>query len=255
MIWRTTVVAALACILVGSWFYAHLHLRHGSVMAFNKSAPTESRLPRARFFTDLARDQLFTSPVRPALDGRVWPSLLSEFWGDHAAYFVVRGWDLRRGRLACGEAFEPPPVGLPRDQLRSNREEIAPYLGRVNVVSLAPTLVLLLGTLVTASSLGLSRGHLAPRGFALALALAFIASTLLFYGWYLWRFVAPEPAAIVKATYLLQVVPFVALLAADALVALRARSAVVFTAVITLWCLALAHNLPVLFSRYLRWPS
>jgi hypothetical protein len=60
-----------------------LVIRGGNVLAFNASP----QWPQGAFLTRLELPTLFSHPVRPALDFRLWPILYADFWGDYWRYW------------------------------------------------------------------------------------------------------------------------------------------------------------------------
>ena len=129
------------------WFFAHLDARYGSLTAFNRSGVAGFSFANqpTRFYVGSGDPFLFTHPVRPAFSNQALPIFYTETWGDYWCYFVVAGRKQSTGEWVSGLpfrfAFEPRrvPAGL-----MTNRFRMAPYLGRVNLVSLLPTTFLLL---------------------------------------------------------------------------------------------------------------
>ncbi|HEY3176639.1 MAG TPA: hypothetical protein VGK94_12865 [Candidatus Polarisedimenticolia bacterium] len=262
--WRRAVPVIAASFLiagmVGGWFYLHLRETTGSMRAFNRPASSRfstANLP-AEFYFDLGLDKVFVDPVRPLLGNRILPILYSEMWGDYWTTFVLRGTDTRDGNvLSGGELYE----ALSRDPvpawLETNRWSIAPYLGRVNMVSLAPTALLMTGLTFGAASLlgNLSRragpqpgGEGRSDQMAIrSLLFMMVAATALGYGWFLIMYPRPDT---IKASYVLQAFPALAILGGDFLQQVRQRSVTVYRALIGATGLALLHNAPVLLTRY-----
>lgn len=257
--WRARFAAVVAAFttaaVVGGWFYLHLYLQHGTPVAFNRSPAPQFSLrnqPRS-FYFDLALDRLFVDPVRPALANLPIPTLYADLWGDYNSYFLVRGRDLRSGRhvkdarLRRLSRRSPPPAWLD-----SNLPRIAPLLRRAMVVALLPSAVFLLGWCLGVGSLVRPwiPGEEGSRNAGLALCVLLIASSALVYFAFLIQYPQPKKADTIKATYLLHAFPFAAVLAAEAMVRLQRRSALLYRLVAAALALAAAHNLPLLFTRY-----
>lgn len=81
-------------------------------------------------------------------------------------------------------------------------------------------------------------------------AVVFVLSTLALYVRFLMRYPNRGIGDTVKATYLLQAYPFVALLVGERLSALRARHRRIFRLIVALWIAITLHNMPRFFTRY-----
>ncbi len=250
--------AAIAAALIGGWFYLHLWIRHGSPAAFNQDASRGFRLSNqpASFYADLGLGRLFSDPVRPAFPNRLWPTLYADAWGDYWCYFLVAGAfadEQGRRRYVSGSRLETLATGRASDpRVRTNREAAARYLGRVNALALAPTALLLLGAAAGAARLrAFVTGAAPPAGSEAILALLFamVAVTAAGFLWFVIAFPDPAKGGMLKATYLLQALPPLAILGADRLLRLRSRRSV-FALVVTMLALAAAHNAGAFVSRY-----
>jgi len=105
---QAALLASLVALMIGGWFYFHLHWRYESVAAFNR--PLQSSLSLANhppsFYTGLGDGKLFTDPVRPSFSNQLWPKFYAEFWGDYEAYFLIYGRDLRTNHFLPGHQLE-----------------------------------------------------------------------------------------------------------------------------------------------------
>lgn len=251
-LWRRgetrAAVVALALVAVpgaavGGWFYVHLARVHGTPAAFNRqlSAREVDHKP-ASFYLGLGLPQVFQDPVRPAFERQVLPTLYSEVWGDYYQRFLIY-----RG-------FRRPDGRVIQD---GNRAEMGRYLGRVNAVSLLPTLVLLGGLAVGARRLrrldqagALDRPSEATGAVAGAVVGVSLAAYAVFLGT-----VPEQDGDTIKATYLVHVAPLAAFLGADFLWRLRARSPRWFTVLAIGLLLVAVHNYGTYVTRYTPLPD
>ncbi len=140
---QTTIISVSIAFLVGGWFYINNYLVYGTFTTFNqKTKPFSFSNQPITFYRNTGLDDflLFKSPTRPTFDNQLFPILYSETWGDYWGYFTFI-----RDKSYLGKEF-------------ANQLEISPYLGRVNLVSLFPSMLFWLGITLGASSiLGLFR--------------------------------------------------------------------------------------------------
>lgn len=260
---RTLAVAGVFCAVSGSWYYLYLHHTYGSMTAFNR-APERVDRP-ASFWVAFPVHKVVANPVRP-LDPtrRLLPILYSDFWGDYWLHFLVYGRN-RQGRYMQGVYItRKHETAMSKRPVEQNLAAIAPYLRRINAVSLLPTLVLFAGAaagLVAIVRVARSRAGAANppsaadppdvAGVMIAFAAAVVFCTL---GGYLWFLVNYTDASgdTIKATYVLQTVPFLALLAAVVLRGLLARRPRAAAVLIVLLLAVTAHNAPAMITRYER---
>ena len=238
-------VGALA-LIVALPFYGTLSARTGAVVTFNPPAGPVgvNRDPRA--FWGIGGQAIFANPVREAFaigdEPRIWPILYSEMWGDYWRYWLVTGRDVPGNGPATGPSFREPGR-----ELVTNVDTMAPYLGRVNLVSLLPTAVLFAGVVlgvVTTTRRLLRRGVAHNDGIAVStmVVLATAGGYLAALAWL--------PDLGIKGSHLLQALPMAALLGAVALTRLHAWSPNSGRLLKAALLLAALHNLPTLFSRY-----
>lgn len=248
--------AGLSLALVASvsgWFYLSLHARYGSIAAFNRKPAAGLSLASQppEFYLGLSPRLLFTHPVRPAFRNRFPPIFYSEAWGDYYGYFTVYGRDRRSGRYVSGRRLQNI-VEKRKRRLESNVATMAPYLGRVNLVALFPTALGLAALAAAAAGVLVWRGGPrlgAGRREAYGFLLLAVATSAAGYAWFLLRYPNPKGDT-VKATYMLQVFPVVAILAGSLLAELRARSRRLHRLAVVALCLCWAHNLPAMVTRY-----
>ena len=139
--------------------------------------------------------------------------------------------------------------------LRTNRDAMGRYLGRVNAVSLLPSAVLLGGILLGLAALPrVVRASGLDDGPALTCGLSALIVTLSVAG-YVPLVIAVPGGGTVKPTYLLHVFPFAALLGAELLLRMRARAPRVAACLLLLLLLVGLHNAGAYLTRYrtLQW--
>jgi hypothetical protein len=113
--------------LISSWFYFNLFLEYGSFTSFNKESVGFSlKNQPLSFYIPINNEiiYLFTKPIRPFFANQVLPILYADLWGDYWGYFVFtsRFLDIGRNQMLIGD-----------------------YLGRVNIVSIIPTFLIIFG--------------------------------------------------------------------------------------------------------------
>jgi hypothetical protein len=223
---RTGLLGYAVALLSGGWFYLFTRWRLGSVTAFNR-APEVASKPLA-FFIGLGSGTLFSEPFRSARIAQIIPISYTDLWGDYWGHFYLPSTDFSVWSAA------PPPQPLA-------------YMARVNIVSLFPTALLLLGLgFGTVQLYNWLRWQRAD-GFAL-LQLVVIASL----GGYLW-FLVRYPHSVgdtIKAAYMLHVFPLAAILSGMVLGRLRRWQPVIYGIVIVVMVLVALHNLPMAVTQY-----
>ncbi|HTP02059.1 MAG TPA: hypothetical protein VMJ64_11855, partial [Anaerolineales bacterium] len=137
--------------------------------------------------------------------------------------------------------------------LETNRFTINSYLGCVNLVSLFPSL-LLVGGLI-AAVLQVSRfirhGELSISERGSLLFLLIVVCSMAGYFWYLLRYQNQgQGGDLIKATHMLQIFPFLALLSAQLLDRIDTRSHRAWLAIMILLGLIVLHNLPAMVTHY-----
>ncbi|MBN2502561.1 MAG: hypothetical protein JXB38_17405 [Anaerolineales bacterium] len=236
---KIILTGLLVAFVVSSWFYFSLYFRYGSFTAFNRPQ-TEfafSNMPRTFYRnTGLGELQLFKTPRRPFFDNQFIPTFYSDTWGDYWGYWILvrrtpyRNW-------VCP----------------NNIQEITPYLGRANFVSLIPTLILAGGFLL--GSLNIFGVIIEKRkSNTIQLFHAFLILIVLFsFAGYLY-FVISYPfmtnGDTIKGTYMLHM--FIALVMLGAAFLRWVTERIPKSTYIYFIILALVflHNLPVFITRY-----
>jgi len=243
---------------VGSWFYLALWNRYGSVLTFSGEASPQFALSNqpASFYFGLAPNTLFRDPIRPSFSNKLFPIFYSETWGDYWAYLVVHGRDTRTGEWIWGEPLQVAlqQQGWP-EWLATNRYEISAYLGRVNLISLFPSFIAVVGMIIGAISVYRLIGS--PRIDFETAALAFLTMIVFFslagYFYFLIKYPLLRNGVTIKATYMIHVFPFIAILAGYAVQSMGRKYKWIGAAVFAGLAVVFVHNLPAMITRYTSW--
>lgn len=247
--------------LVGGWFYLHLISEYGSPIAYNLEPIDEISINShpADFFFGLKLNKLFSDPIKPAFQRSFVPIFYTEFWGDYDQFFIVYGVDNKYNAYIDGNYINTRELQMqhvPVDDRRwqSNRYEIYAYLGRVNMAALLPTAVLLAGFV-----LGLRRTYKwtiskssTSEDATYAFATLLVTISSIGFLWFLINY-SYGNATTAKATYMLHIFPFLALLSAGGLLELGRYSKRALLFVLFLLGLVVLHNLPMFFTNYNTW--
>lgn len=251
---RSGLAIFLTAALLAAPFYASLYLRYGSLTAFNRSSEDRFSFANqpAPFYFDLALSRLFTQPVRPNFANRLWPILYADTWGDYWAYFTISGWDTRASTYLSGmKLLESLAEGAQHGWLETNYETFPAYLGRVNAVALFPTLLTACAILCTLLRLTPRPREDAPwERKALAFTLLTAAFGLAGYAWF-WIQYPNDRGDTIKATYILQLYPCLALLLGGWLARVERKNARLYSLLLLGLGLTAAHNLPAMLTHYI----
>lgn len=257
---RALATTALVTAVVGGGFYLSLWARFGSPLAFNKkqdSPSLDNRPPE--FLTGTGDGLLFTDPIRPSFKGQLLPVLYADAWGDYYGYFLVYAWDKRRESYIPQNEWEGRLERVrERPWLDTNRFAIAPYLGRVNALALLPVALLAWGLVlgltavprIFAANPAPAEGTLAVLAMAVVLTLAGYTSVLLTLPV---EDLPGRPQSLgttIKATYVIQVLPWLALLGAEAAERLRDRKRSAYRLLVVALSVVFLHNARTLFTVY-----
>ena len=212
-------LVATSLVLLAPWL-ANEEVEHGSALAFNRPAPTESILARrpSSFYLGPRALRVFDHPVTPLFRNELLPQLYADWWGDWALT-----WD------------SPPPPGP--GQLLPAR--VVSERTRQMFVGIVPSVLALAGLLalaVLASARRSAELAVLPLS-AVALLAAYVVFSV--------RYPSVDGDTI-KGTYLLMALPACCVGAAFVVDVLRPRGSV--WAVVTGACLAVvvAVQLPFL---------
>jgi len=210
--------------LVSSWFYFTLFFEYGSFTAFNMD-PIKFNLQNQplnfyNFFNNEA-SLVFSKPIRPNFSNQLIPILYSDLWGDYWGYFVFVSRDLALGR---------------------SQMAIGDYLARVNIVSLFPTFIMLVGLYNFKRLNGSKTFH----GYII------ISALVSFFG-YLWFLVTyPElpTGDTIKSSYIIQLFHLIAIVSASYLEDLQKTNLKRYSIVIFLLTFCYFHNFPAYLSHF-----
>lgn len=240
--WRLSKVFATGMVvafLVSGWFYIYLYLNYGTFTAFNRNTKGFSFSNQPDSFyrtTGLKNLALFKTPTRNTFNNTFIPIFYSEVWGDYWGYFVfIRD----KSYLAVNG------VG--------NQAQITPYLGRVNAVSVYPTLIMLGGVLVGAWSLFKllrSKPEDRTRNLFYAFLFTFLASAFVLYMYFLISYPNLLKGDTIKATYMLHALVILPLLGGELLERIQSYKRLAYSAAMLLLALVFLHNLPAMITRY-----
>lgn len=225
-----TVISAL----VGGWFYVHLYLDYGTFSTFNIKEPKYPSLGEAASFfrqTELQGLRLFQEPVRPVFDHKSFFAIMySDTWGDYWGYFT----------------FTKP--GSARDN-QGNQATIAPYLGRVNLAAVLPSLFLFAGFLFGIIQIFQLRKPLTSQRASVVFITLLAVTTILGYLWFVYRYFM-QTNLVIKATYIIQLFIALLLLFAGLMEVIRRKSQLLYNLILVLLMLVFIHNLPAMITRY-----
>jgi len=251
---RGFILSGLIAFLISGWFYFSLLDKFGTVTAFNREPAEQLSLKNkpASFYIGTGNGKLFTDPVRDSFDNQLIPILYTETWGDYWVFFLVYGRDLRSGKyLQNGLLPEALNEKGSEDWLETNRFEISPYLGRVNLISVIPSSLAIVGSiwglfcgLRNAFSSEKEANHL-----HILLISLIIPSTLLGYLWFLIQYPTLDGDTI-KATYVLQIFPFIGILLGIFGHHLSRKKPWFYPVFLALILLASIHNFPAMLTNF-----
>ena len=242
--------------VIGGWFYLSLRARYGSGTAFNRQPAEQFSFDNqpAKFYTGLGLEELFHRPVRPHFANQFMPMFYSELWGDYWCYFTIYARDTRTSEFLSGYTLNQIiKQGSIPDWLDTNYWKASAYLGRVNLVSLFPSLVVLVSFVSAVKGIFRRRSNdpliAHPRTIYAFLLLA-IGTSMVGYFWFLILYPNLEKGDTIKAMYMLQVFPFVAILVGALLEQVKTRSQLFYRLILCGLCLCFVHNLPTMLTHF-----
>jgi hypothetical protein len=242
--------------VISGWYYMSLHSRYGSITAFNKKPAARFSFTNQplEFYVGLSPRLLFDKPVRPNFPNQFLPIFYSELWGDYWCFFAVYGRDTRKQKFLNGHSLNHIlSQGNHPDWLETNYETMSAYLGRVNLVSAFPSLLALVSLVIAARGI-LQRGAndplLARQREIYAFSLLAIGTTMVGYFWFLIMYPNIGKGATIKATYVLQAFPFIAILTGIVLEHVEKRSRFLYRLILGGLCFSFVHNIFAMFTHY-----
>jgi hypothetical protein len=222
-------------ILVGGWFYGSLYTRYGTLTAFNKESSgfSLSNVPPTFFtVTRLKNYELFQQPVRPNFTSQFFPTFYSDTWGNYWGFFSYV-----KTKSSFGD------VGL------GNDKQIIPYLGRVNLFSTVPTLILIAGILGGLLNLVYLKRPLDPKRMAFGLLTLVVLVSFLGYTWFIVSYYTSDDSTL-KAAYIIQLFMAAIFLGADFMESIRQRTKAIYYLLLVMLVAVFLHNLPALITHY-----
>jgi hypothetical protein len=252
----TFLTSFFLAFIISGWFYFSLYHNYGSFTAFNRH-PSEkisfSNQPQA-FYTGISPGKLFDMPVRPNFPNQLIPILYSETWGDYWCFFTIYVKDTRSSEYMNLRTLKKE---LKEDKLpvwlETNYKPTGAYLGRVNIVSLFPTFIIILSLMFVFVGIirkqGLDSSIRQSRAVYSFLLLS-IGFTIAGYFFFLILYPNPGKGDTIKATYILQVFPFIAISFAILLEYINNYSRLVYKLLLIGLCICFIHNIPAMITHY-----
>ncbi len=256
----TAVYVGAACLLIplvlAGWYYAIMFQRYGTLTAWDRPASLISlSVFPPEFYFGLGSGRLFTDPVRPSFSNQFPAIFYSDTWGDYSGYFLIFIRNTQTGKYLTGKSLEKMILSnqpIPAEY-QTNRFTMSPYLGRVNLVSLVPSLILAAGFAwgLLAARRAISGGAASPWQAAALLFTLIVICSFAGYGWYLLRYQDQGRGGdLIKATHMMQVFPFLGLLGGLFLQKVEARLPKVWLGIMLVLALVFLHNLPAMITHY-----
>jgi hypothetical protein len=161
----------------------------------------------------------------------VWPTFYSDTWGDYWGYFTVIQQDFL--------------------SFKATGKEMIPYMGRVNLVSIYPSLILLAGFLGGGIALikGLRSKEIHPEQLFLAFLFMTIGISWIGYLWFLISYTFHDGVNN-KATYMIQIFMALPILASMFMEKIRTINSTIYKLGMLVLLLVFIHNLPAMITRY-----
>lgn len=255
-IFRILSLCLLLIIIISAWFYLIMRFRFGSSIEFNRQPVNQFSFKNQPpdFYLGLSPSLLISKPVRPNFPNQFLPIFYSEVWGDYWGYFSIYGKDIRDSEFIGGYTFNEVLSKKSRPYwFETNYDSMSVYLGRVNLVALFPSAIALISLVFTLFEI--LRNHaLSSDGTYLKYIYTFIllsiAVTMTGYFWFLIMYPRIGKGDTIKATYVLQVFPFLAVLVGSLLEYVEQKSPFVYRLILGGFCISLVHNLNAMVTHY-----
>tara|TARA_X000000368_G_scaffold92366_1_gene70548 strand:+ start:4097 stop:5464 length:1368 start_codon:yes stop_codon:yes gene_type:complete len=216
----------LYSMFIFGWFYLYLFTNYGSITAFNRLPSKFSFTNQpSSFYFDLALQDLFSRPIRGfSLTNKLFPILHADTWGDYWGYFLVT---LGKGGR---ENFD-----------------IVPYLGRVNLIALIPTFILLGGLIY--SVVTLRKKSDIGQIFYILISLT-VSFMWIGYLWFLIKYPNLEKGDTIKGTYIISLINLLPFFGANLLEKIRSINEKIYNYIFYLLLIIFLHNLPTYITRF-----
>jgi len=253
---KTVCLCLVLIFVISGWFYISLHSRYTSITTFNKApeAQFSFRNQPLEFYVGLDPRLLFNNPVRPNFSNQFLPIFYSELWGDYWGYFTIYGIDTRKPKFVNGTLINKIlSKGTRPYWLETNFKTIGAYLGRINLISTFPS-VLALVSLVFAG-MGILRRRrseplIAGQRELYSFLLLLIGASMVGYFLFLIMYPSIGKGDTIKATYMLQIFPFVAILVGILLEHVKRSSQFFYRLIIGGLCFTFVHNSFAMLTHY-----
>lgn len=259
--WRKSIAKILCLcsvliIVISGWFYISLNQRYGSITAFNRSSKTQFSFNNQpwEFYIGVSPKELFNTPVRPNFPNQFIPIIYSEIWGDYWGYFSIYGIDTRKPEFLNGYYLQ---VALSEDHqsdwLKTNYETFSAYLGRVNSISIFPSVLILVSFVFAAIAIMDKRinGQITiHQKEVYSFLLLTIFTICAGYLWFLIMYPNLGKGDTIKATYLLHIFPLVAILVGVFLEYINEKSKYFFGMIIGGLALVFVHNFLAMITHF-----
>ncbi len=255
---RIVLPALVVALFASGWYFLHNYLAFGSIAPYGmQQQPLSlSNRPPTFFSKGFNNPDLYTSPTRGTFNNQLVPVFYSDTWGDYWGYWVF----IREKTLSLTFQTSRPKVNLSVGPihlanliplLHADGSQINAFLGRVNLVSLLPSLLLVAGFLT--GLFYIFRYLLIKPADSQLASISFIALgilfSLIFYFWYLLAYTDVRGIT-VKATYMIQVFMLLPILGAEILELIRAKNRYVYAGLCLLLLAVFLIDFPVLITRY-----
>ena len=212
-------------IFLSSWFYLNLLIKYGSITAFNRNPlPFSFNNQPFSFYFEFPLIDIFTRPIRGFdLTNKLIPVLYSDTWGDYWGYFIL----IKSGPYA--------------------NFDIVPYLGRVNLISLMPTILMLFGIIYIIFNFKNLNFEQKILYYIISFCILF---TWIGYLWFLIKYPNQSKGDTIKATYILSLIQLLPFYAGNLMDKINKKSTLIYKIIFLSLIAVSVHNLPVLISRY-----
>ena len=259
--WRKSIAKIISLCLVfivaiSGWFYISLNQRYGSITAFNREVRPQLSLKNQpwKFYIGVSPEVLFRNPIRPLFSNQFIPIFYSEMWGDYWGYFSIYGIDTRKPVfLDTYKVIDVLSEGRQPDWLKTNYETIGSYLGRVNIISIFPSLLIpvsFIFTVIAILSRRINGLFTIQQKELYSFLLLTICTICAGYLWFLIMYPNLVYGDNIKATYLLHVFPIIGILVGGFFEYINKKSKYIFRTIIGGLGLIFIHNLSTIITHY-----
>jgi hypothetical protein len=253
---KTLCLCLVITFLISGWFYISLHVKHGSGTAFNRkpAAQFSFRNQPLDFYVGLSPRLLFNNPIVPNFPNQFLPIFYSELWGDYWGLFTIYGrhteWNTFIDADSLLQIFS---LDINLSRIETNYKSFGAYLGRVNLISTFPSALALVSLVI--ALMGILRGHgnnqlKARQREIYSFLLLAICTTMVGYFWFLIMYPNIEQGDTIKATYVLQIFPFIAILVGIFIGKIKKRSRFLYRLILGGLCFVFFHNIFAMITNY-----